>query len=212
VRNNENPPNPFRYTFTHERTSTITQAEGGELHRVIIQSHICPPKVMQSRIDRRRVTSGNSPISFANSRKKPYICACSTPCRSSLLPARSSGAAPFGQRKHRSLPFSTPMGSNPQQTFFSMPFDGVFSLTRCACRLHRYVITPFRTIQYFLLLSAPPYPPPRRDNAHRSQLSYPTRLSYAQNALPDRFCIISSISDKVNGFEITSSTAVLFLE
>ena len=44
------------------------------------------------------------------------------------------------------------------------------------------------------------------------QLSYPTRLSYAQNALPDRFCIVSSISDKVNGFEITSSTAVLFLE
>jgi len=30
--------------------------------------------------------------------------------------------------------------------------------------------------------------------------------------LPDKFCIVSSISTKVNGFEITSSTAVLFLE
>jgi hypothetical protein len=35
---------------------------------------------------------------------------------------------------------------------------------------------------------------------------------HAQNALPARFWIVSSISARVNGFEITLSTAVLSLE
>jgi len=34
----------------------------------------------------------------------------------------------------------------------------------------------------------------------------------AQSALPETFWMVSSISAKVNGFEITLSTAVLFLE
>ena len=37
-------------------------------------------------------------------------------------------------------------------------------------------------------------------------------IDHAKVALPDTFWIVSSISARVNGFEITSSTAALFLE
>ena len=67
MRTNENP---LRYTFAHERTSPISQAEGGELHRVIIQSHIRPPKVLQSRIDRRQIHIGKFTHKFRQLTKK----------------------------------------------------------------------------------------------------------------------------------------------